>query len=108
MDLSACPVSTATLKQTLSRIRNHLSTDTAVHGSYLALGKDSGGKVRIDLELQDTKAGAMLYVFCRLGLKGLISRTRRCEPETASLESVKFRRATAGQVNVSAVHSIQC
>jgi len=54
-------------QDTLSRIRNHLSTDMVVHGSYLALGKDSGGKVRIDLELQDTTAGETMAVFSQTG-----------------------------------------
>jgi eukaryotic-like serine/threonine-protein kinase len=44
-------------KETLSRIRNHLGSDLVILGSYLALGKDAGGKIRFDLRLQDTMAG---------------------------------------------------
>jgi eukaryotic-like serine/threonine-protein kinase len=56
LDLSL-PAADSYAPDTLSKIHNHLSTDMVVLGSYLALGKDSGGKIRIDLQLQDTGAG---------------------------------------------------
>jgi serine/threonine protein kinase/tetratricopeptide (TPR) repeat protein len=42
---------------TLHQIRTHLGSDVVVLGSYLAMGKDTGGKVRIDLQLQDARLG---------------------------------------------------
>ena len=49
------------------KIQNHLNTDMVVIGSYLALGKESGGKVRIDLQLQDTRAGETIVAISRDG-----------------------------------------
>ena len=54
-------------QDTLTRIRNHLNADMVVLGSYLALGKDAGGKIRLDLQLQDTKSGETLTVISRQG-----------------------------------------
>lgn len=42
---------------TLQRIHKNLGSDLVVMGSYLALGKPSGGKVRLDFRLQDALAG---------------------------------------------------
>jgi tetratricopeptide (TPR) repeat protein/tRNA A-37 threonylcarbamoyl transferase component Bud32 len=44
-------------KETLARIRKNLGADLVVLGSYLALGKESGGQIRLDLRLQDALAG---------------------------------------------------
>lgn len=41
-------------KETLSRIRQNLGTDTVVLGAYVPLG---GGRIRLDLRLQDAVAG---------------------------------------------------
>jgi serine/threonine protein kinase/tetratricopeptide (TPR) repeat protein len=42
---------------TLEKIRKRLGSDLVILGSYLALGKDAGGKIRLDFRLQDTVAG---------------------------------------------------
>ncbi len=44
-------------KDTLARIGSNLGTDLVVVGSYASLGKESGGVVRLDLRLQDTRTG---------------------------------------------------
>ena len=44
-------------KDTLARIGSNLGTDLVVVGSYASLGKESGGAVRLDLRLQDTRTG---------------------------------------------------
>ena len=49
-------------RDTLNQIRNHLGSDIVVLGSYLAVGKDAGGKVRIDLQLQDAREGETIGV----------------------------------------------
>ena len=41
----------------LARLRKNLGTDYVVLGSYLDLGKDAGGQIRLDLRLQDATAG---------------------------------------------------
>jgi len=56
-------------QDTLSKIRNHLGTDMVVLGSYLATGNNSDGKIRIDLQLQDTRAGETIAVVSRDGTK---------------------------------------
>ena len=66
LDLSL-PVADTYAQDTLSRIKDHLNADVVVHGSYLALGKDSGGRVRINLQLQDTRAGETIAVVSRDG-----------------------------------------
>jgi serine/threonine protein kinase/tetratricopeptide (TPR) repeat protein len=53
--------------QTLARIRKHLGSDLLVLGSYLALGKDSGGKIRIDFNLQDTVSGETIAAVSESG-----------------------------------------
>jgi TolB-like protein len=42
---------------TLTRLRNSLSADYVVLGSYLALGEGAARQVRLDLRLQDTRSG---------------------------------------------------
>jgi serine/threonine protein kinase/tetratricopeptide (TPR) repeat protein/TolB-like protein len=65
-------------RDTLNKIANHLSADLVVMGSYLALGKDSGGKVRVDLQVQDAKQGETVAVISQEGteaeLGDLVSR----------------------------------
>jgi tetratricopeptide (TPR) repeat protein/DNA-binding winged helix-turn-helix (wHTH) protein/TolB-like protein len=51
----------------LSRIRKNLGTDVIVLGSYLAVGKESGGKVRIDVQVQDASSGEILGVISQNG-----------------------------------------
>jgi eukaryotic-like serine/threonine-protein kinase len=42
---------------TLEKIHKRLGSDLVVLGSYLALGKEAGGKIRLDFRLQDAVAG---------------------------------------------------
>jgi len=54
-------------KETLARIRTNLGADLLVLGSYLALGKESGGQIRLDLRLQDARAGETLAATAETG-----------------------------------------
>ncbi len=45
---------------TLSRVRTALGTDYVVLGSFTDLGPDDGGKIRLDLRLQDARQGVTL------------------------------------------------
>src|SRR5712691_7055217 len=64
---------------TLARIRKQLSSDYVVLGSYLALGKESGALLRLDLRLQDAAAGETLASVSEKGteaqLDDLVMRT---------------------------------
>ena len=66
-------------KGTLDRIHKRLGTDLVVLGSYLALGKESGGQIRLDYRLQDTAAGETIASVSETGtesqLLDLVSRT---------------------------------
>jgi eukaryotic-like serine/threonine-protein kinase len=55
---------------TLSRVRKNLGTDFVVLGSYVALGKESGGQVRVDLRLQDAQSGETIGVVSETGTEG--------------------------------------
>jgi eukaryotic-like serine/threonine-protein kinase len=66
-------------KETLAKIRKNLAADDVVLGSYLALGAQSGGSVRLDLRLQDAAAGETIAAVSEDGseaqLSDLISRS---------------------------------
>ena len=46
-------------KDTLARVRKNLGADYVVLGSYVDLGKEAGGQIRLDLRLQDALTGEM-------------------------------------------------
>jgi len=54
-------------KETLARIRKNLGADLVVVGSYLALGKESGGQIRLDLRLQDARLGETIAATAETG-----------------------------------------
>jgi len=56
-------------RDTLTRIRKNLGTDYVVLGSYLALGKESSGQVRLDLRLQDVAAGETIAAVSEKGVE---------------------------------------
>jgi eukaryotic-like serine/threonine-protein kinase len=63
----------------LAKIRTHLGTDLVVVGSYLAMGKAGGGKIRLDFRLQDAVAGETIASVSKTGteneLLDLVSRS---------------------------------
>ncbi len=54
-------------KESLVRIGKNLGTDFVVVGSYASLGKGSGGQVRLDLRLQDTRDGETIDAMSETG-----------------------------------------
>lgn len=60
-------------RDTLRRIRDYLGSDVVVLGSYLATGQDVGNKVRIDLQLQDTRQGETIGVIQNDGTQGSLA-----------------------------------
>jgi eukaryotic-like serine/threonine-protein kinase len=77
MDLSLTDADSLA-KDTLTRVRNHLDADYVVLGSFVDLGKDSGGQIRVDLRLQNARTGETIGVVSETGtegeLFGLVSR----------------------------------
>jgi tetratricopeptide (TPR) repeat protein/TolB-like protein len=65
--------------ETLTRIRKDVGTDLVLVGSYMDVGKEAGGRVRLDLRLQDTAGGETLAVLTETGTESevldLVSRT---------------------------------
>jgi tetratricopeptide (TPR) repeat protein/TolB-like protein len=63
---------------TLAQIRQNLGADFVVLGSYLGSGQQSGNPVRLDLRIQDTKAGVTIASIAETGtqtqLLDLVSR----------------------------------
>ena len=72
LDLSL-PVADSYGRETLNKIRSHLSSDVVVGGSYLALGKDAGGRIRIDLQLQDAANGNTIAAISRDGTESQLA-----------------------------------
>jgi DNA-binding winged helix-turn-helix (wHTH) protein/tetratricopeptide (TPR) repeat protein/TolB-like protein len=56
LDLSLAPTDTYG-QETLSKVHNHLGTDMVTSGSYLTLPDGSSTKLRIILQVQDTRTG---------------------------------------------------
>jgi len=54
-------------RESLAQVRRNLGADLVVVGSYLALGPDGGGRVRVDLRLQDVKTGETVAAVSRSG-----------------------------------------
>src|SRR5580658_10386275 len=66
MDLSL-PAADSYSRDTLQKIRTHLGADIVVLGSYLDTGKDTGGKIRVDVRLQDARQGETIAVISQDG-----------------------------------------
>src|SRR5207302_3182471 len=54
-------------RDTLARIRKNLGTDYVVLGSYFDTGKEAGGQVRLNLWLQDARAGETIAAVSETG-----------------------------------------
>jgi DNA-binding winged helix-turn-helix (wHTH) protein/tetratricopeptide (TPR) repeat protein/TolB-like protein len=65
-DLSLTPADTYG-QETLGKIHNHLGTDMVATGSYLALPDGPTTKLRIVLEVQDTRTGETVAAFTQDG-----------------------------------------
>jgi tetratricopeptide (TPR) repeat protein/DNA-binding winged helix-turn-helix (wHTH) protein len=78
MDL-ALPPADGYAADTLLKIHRNLGNDMVVLGSYLALGKGTGGKIRVNLQLQNARTGDTIAAVSEdgteSGLPELISRT---------------------------------
>lgn len=66
MDLSLSDADSLA-KDTLARVRKNLGTDYVVLGSYVDLGKEAGGQIRLDLRLQDARDGETIGAVSVMG-----------------------------------------
>ena len=66
IDLSL-PAADSYSRDTLQKISTHLGSDIVVLGSYLDTGKNSGGKIRVDVRLQDARQGETIAVISQDG-----------------------------------------
>jgi len=61
------PDANAYAPETLGRIRKNLAADDVILGSYLDLGKESGGQIRLDLRVQDTVTDETVFTASEMG-----------------------------------------
>ncbi|MGH9503479.1 MAG: protein kinase domain-containing protein [Terriglobales bacterium] len=89
---------------TLARLRANLGSDFVVLGSYLDLGKASGGQIRLDLRLQDTAKGetvaAISQTSSEVEILDLVSRTGRQLREQLGVSKVSPFEATGVRASV--------
>ena len=79
-------------RETLQRIGKNLGADLVVLGSYYYSGKDGGSEVRLDLRLQDCRAGDTIATISQTGsekqLLDLVARTGSRLREKLGVEDV--------------------
>ena len=89
----------------LGRIRRNLNADYVVTGSYLDLGKDSGGQIRLDLRMQDAAKGETIASVSETSseqqLLDLVSRSGRQLREKLGVADVLAMQSTGIRASVS-------
>jgi serine/threonine protein kinase/tetratricopeptide (TPR) repeat protein len=58
---------------TLTQVRKNLASDFIILGSYLDLGKEKGGQIRLDLRLEDTAKGETVAAVSETGTENTIT-----------------------------------
>jgi eukaryotic-like serine/threonine-protein kinase len=90
-------------KDTLARVRDNLGTDFVVLGSFVDLGKEAGGQVRVDMRLQDARTGETIGVVSETGkeseLFDLVSRAGRDLRDKLGIAGIS--EAEAGSVRAA-------
>jgi serine/threonine-protein kinase len=66
LDLGLSDVESLT-PEAMAQVRNNLASDFIVLGSYLDLGKEKGGQIRLDLRLEDTVKGETVVAVSETG-----------------------------------------
>ena len=83
---------------TLSRIRKRLGADYVIAGSYFAAEQDSGGRVRLDLRMQDARSGETIASLSEAGteanLPDLICRVGAALREKLGLRVITTEEAS--------------
>jgi eukaryotic-like serine/threonine-protein kinase len=90
--------------ETLARLRTNLGSDFVVLGSYLDLGKSSGGQIRLDLRLQDATKGETIAEISQTSSEAemldLVSGTGRRLREKLGVSEVSPFEATGVRASV--------
>lgn len=88
----------------LERVRRNLSADYVVLGSYLDLGKDSGGQIRLDLRMQDAAKSETIATVSETSseqqLLDLVSRSGRQLREKLGVAEVRALQSTGIRASV--------
>jgi eukaryotic-like serine/threonine-protein kinase len=89
----------------VGRVRRNLNTDFVVLGSYLDLGKDSGGQIRLDLRMQDAATGETMTTVSETSseeqLLNLVTRSGRQLRETLGVAEVRDLQSAGVRASVS-------
>jgi eukaryotic-like serine/threonine-protein kinase len=89
----------------LARVRKYLNTDFVVLGSYLDLGKDSGGQIRFDLRMQDASKEETVATVSETStedqLLNLVSRSGRELREKLGVAEVRELQSAGIRASVS-------
>jgi tetratricopeptide (TPR) repeat protein len=100
-------------KDTLASLHTQLGTDFVVLGSYLALGTETGGEVRIDIRLQDASAGETIVSVSQSGTElsdvivraGAILRSKLGAGELSDAEAEGVRISFPNDPQVARLYS---
>ena len=91
-------------RDSLARLRKNLGSDYVVLGSYLDLGKEAGGQIRLDLRLQDAIAGETIASVSQTGTEAqlfdLVSRTGEQLREKLGVGAVSPAEAAGVRVSL--------
>jgi eukaryotic-like serine/threonine-protein kinase len=89
----------------LGRVRRNLNADFVVLGSYLDLGKDSGGQIRLDLRMQDAANGETMATVSETSgeeqLLDLVTRSGRQLREKLGVAEVRDLQSAGIRASVS-------
>ncbi len=90
--------------ESLERVRRNLNSDYVVLGSYLDLGGDSGGQIRLDLRMQDLAKGETISAVSEVSsepqLLDLVSRSGRQLREKLGVADVRALQSTGIRASV--------
>jgi len=93
-------------KPTLNKIRNRVSADLIVSGSFVEVGREPNRQIRLDLRLQDTAAGETVYSAAVTGRTDeLFALVSRSGAELRSKLGVPMLSATEGAQDQAALPS---
>ena len=100
---------------TLAKVRNSLGADITISGSYMKLGEGPQGKIRLDLQLQDTARGETVGSVAQVGtiaeLFELVSRSgaelraKLGTPSPGGAEEGQFRAALPASLEAARLYS---
>ena len=104
MDLSLSDADSLA-KDTLARVHNNLGTDYVVLGSFVDLGKEAGGQVRVDMRLQDARTGETIGIVSEVGreseLFDLVSRAGRDLRSKLGIANISEPEASSVRASIS-------